>query len=183
MAGKISLVIGGIRSGKSNHAEILAETSGNQVIYLATGKNTDEEMQKRIKVHKQRRPSNWITFEETLMISDTISEFAATSDIPITLLIESLDFWITNRLLDHPNSTYEEHETWLTSHITQLIQTCSQQIANTIIVTSEVGTSLVSEHQLGRWFQDLLGTINQIISASSDTVYYIVAGNVLNLKS
>ena len=52
MAGKISLVIGGIRSGKSNHAELLAETSGNQVIYLATGKNTDEEMQKRIKVHK-----------------------------------------------------------------------------------------------------------------------------------
>ena len=87
MAGKISLVIGGIRSGKSNHAELLAETSGNQVIYLATGKNTDEEMQKRIKVHKQRRPSNWITLEETLMISDTISEFATTSDIPITCLL------------------------------------------------------------------------------------------------
>ena len=183
MVGKIRLVIGGIRSGKSNHAELLAANSGNQVIYLATGKDTDEAMRNRIILHKQRRPSNWITLEEALTIGDAISEFTMNSNNPLTILIDSLDFWITNRLLDHPNATYEEHETWLTDHITQLIITCNQQVAETIIVTSEVGKSLVSEHQLGRWFQDLIGTINQIISASSDTVDSIVAGNVLNLKS
>tara|TARA_A100001037_G_scaffold294298_1_gene311905 strand:+ start:4656 stop:5207 length:552 start_codon:yes stop_codon:yes gene_type:complete len=183
MINNIHLVIGGIRSGKSDHAEHLAISLQHQVLYIATGKNTDPEMEKRIKAHKHRRPENWITLEEPSFISQTVNQHIQESNIPITILIDSIDFWITNRLLDHPDATFEQHQSWLAEQTSMLINTCKEKPVNTIIVTSEVGASLVSEHKMGRWFQDLIGNINQLLSNSSDTVDYVVAGNVLTIKS
>lgn len=183
MVGNIHLVIGGIRSGKSDYSELLAKNNQNQVLYVATGKNTDEHMIERIQKHQQKRPLNWETLEEPSLLSTALLSFFSEKSLPSTILIDSLDFWISNRLIDYPNSTYEQHESWLTSQVNELIKTCQNNCRNTIIVTSEVGASLVSEHAIGRRFQDLLGTINQIVSKASNTVDYVIAGNILNLKS
>jgi len=58
MNGNINFVIGGIRSGKSEYAETLAKSSGASILYLATGKSTDTEMENRIAKHQNNRPKD-----------------------------------------------------------------------------------------------------------------------------
>ncbi len=164
-----TLILGGIRSGKSAFALHLAQDAGVEVAYLATGLAEDEEMRQRIEAHRRLRPAEMKVIEEPLMIG---SRLPAGPDV---VLLESVDGWLANRLsaerdpeLTDPEALFEVCR----EELELLIENASHLVA----VSSEVGLSLVSTNRLGRIFVDCLGTINQWLAARADTVVFVAAG-------
>ncbi|MFQ6029902.1 MAG: bifunctional adenosylcobinamide kinase/adenosylcobinamide-phosphate guanylyltransferase [Dehalococcoidia bacterium] len=176
MVSQLSLVLGGVRSGKSAFAEGLALELAQPTLYLATGQATDTEMAERIRRHRERRPSHWQTLEEPLDPADALSAALAVPHPPGVALLDSLDGWVSNLLLQHESADPDEVESLALGTIDRLLETCNSASAAFFLVSSEVGLSLVPPYPLGRRFQDLLGLVNQRVAAAADRVYLVVAG-------
>jgi adenosylcobinamide kinase/adenosylcobinamide-phosphate guanylyltransferase len=172
----ICLVLGGVRSGKSAFAEGLALELAQPTLYLATGQVTDAEMAERIRRHRQRRPASWHTLEEPLALDQALATALATPPPPPVLLIDSLDTWVSNLLLEREADSPEQVESLAIAMVDRLLQTCATSAAACFLVSSEVGLSLVPPYPLGRRFQDLLGLVNQRVAAAAQRVYLVVAG-------
>ena len=69
---RITLVLGGARSGKSSYAEKLATESGLPVTYIATAQVYDDEFQQRITLHQQSRPAHWKTVETHHRLAESL---------------------------------------------------------------------------------------------------------------
>lgn len=179
----IHLVLGGIRSGKSAWAETIAArmAAGRPVIYLATGVATDAEMADRIRRHQQRRPSDWQTIEAPLNPVAALPDSLA--DTPAVALLDSLDGWASNLLLEHESAPPAELEARVAGAARHFIAVIRERGWDAVIVSSEVGMSPVAASPLGRRFQDLLGTVNQAVAAAADRVTLVTAGIPLPIKS
>ena len=183
----IHLVLGGIRSGKSAWAETIAArmAAGRPVIYLATGVATDAEMADRIQRHQQRRPADWQTIEAPLnpvaALPDSLADSLA--DTPAVALLDSLDGWASNLLLEHENAPPAELEARVAGAARRFIAVIRERGWDAVIVSSEVGMSPVAPSPLGRRFQDLLGTVNQAAAAAADRVTLVTAGIPVPIKS
>lgn len=164
----IELVIGGARSGKSSHAERLARESGLPVRYIATGEARDEEMAARIAHHREHRPPVWRTVEEPLRLADALRREATPNHC---LLVDCLTLWLTNVLLG-------EHD----DEIDRLLEALPALPGRVILVSNEVGWSIVPENALARRFRDEQGRLNQRIAALADRVTLVAAGLPLTLK-
>ncbi len=182
MAAKISLVLGGIRSGKSAFAEELAQRWGDRIIYVATGQPTDNEMAERIRRHRFRRPAQWKTIEEPLAVAEALEHTLKADPKPDGALVDSVDVWVANLLLAHEGEDPATTEELATSGLEQLVETCQAARVPAVLVSSEVGLSPVSPNQLGRRFQDLLGTVNQRTAELVDEAFLVVAGLPVTLK-
>ncbi len=180
--GRATLILGGIRSGKSAYAEKLAGESRSTTLYLATGQPVDAEMEERILRHRQNRPTAWRTLEEPLDLAGPLEIALAAEDAPSVVLVESLDGWVSNLLLHHEDEPAPRTESLALSHIRRLTELMGESQAEFFLVSSEVGLSLVSPNALGRHFQDLLGLVNQAVAAAADTVYLVAAGLPFLLK-
>ena len=180
--GRVTLILGGIRSGKSAFAEKLAGERRSPTLYLATGQPGDSEMEERILRHRQNRPAAWRTLEQPLDLASPLEIALAAEDAPSVVLVESLDGWVSNLLLDHEDEPAPKLEALLLSHIQSLTELMEESRAEFFLVSSEVGLSLVSPNALGRHFQDLLGLVNQAVAAAADTVYLVAAGLPMLLK-
>ena len=176
MSSHLSLVLGGVRSGKSAFAEGLAGQTKGPVLYLATGLAIDEEMEERIRRHKQSRPSHWITIEEPLDLAGRLREASG------SVLIDSLDLWLANMMLEQKDLRADELEKAVLCRLDGLFTVIDKASAAFTLVSSEVGLSLVPMEPLGRRFQDLLGTINQRVAAQADRVFMVVAGIPTQIK-
>ena len=176
MASHLSLVLGGVRSGKSAFAEELAGQDKGPVLYLATGLAVDGEMEERIRRHKESRPSAWKTIEEPLDLSSRLKEVHG------SVLIDSLDLWLANLMMEHKDLSANELEKSVLGHLDGLLVAVDKASAAFTLVSSEVGLSLIPMEQLGRRFQDLLGTINQRVAAQADRVFMVVAGIPSQIK-
>jgi adenosylcobinamide kinase / adenosylcobinamide-phosphate guanylyltransferase len=166
--GTIDLVIGGARSGKSRHAEQLAQDGRQPVIYIATGEARDAEMRERIVHHRLRRPAGWRTVEEPLALAAALAREAA----PHTcLLADCLTLWLSNVML-----AKREDE------IDKLLETLPALPGRVILVSNEVGWGIVPENELARRFRDEQGRLNQRIAALADNVTLVTAGLPLVLK-
>ncbi|MBO54644.1 MAG: bifunctional adenosylcobinamide kinase/adenosylcobinamide-phosphate guanylyltransferase [Dehalococcoidia bacterium] len=183
MARDITLITGGVRSGKSAFAERLIPPDSTEVFYMATGVASDEEMHIRVQRHQARRPSHWVTLEEPMHIVSRLENELSNRDQPNHILLDSLDVWISNLLLYHETLPYLDVEQKILSEIDQLITICKNHTGTITIVSSEVGLSLVSSNKLGRYFQDLLGIANQNIATVADKVYLIISGLPLQIKN
>ncbi|GIS81546.1 MAG: adenosylcobinamide kinase/adenosylcobinamide phosphate guanyltransferase [Dehalococcoidia bacterium] len=183
MPSNITLITGGIRSGKSDFAEQLMPTGNEQVLYIATGTANDNEMDLRIQRHQARRPGHWITLEESLNIVNSLKTELTGENCPKHILLDSLDGWISNVVLTYETLSYIDIEQKVVNEVEQLITICHQSTSAITIVSSEVGLSLVSSNKLGRYFQDLLGIANQRIATAADKVYLIVSGLPVKIKS
>lgn len=186
MAPRLCLVLGGVRSGKSAFAEQLAgtlsvETDG-RVLYLATGLPTDTEMEERIRRHKETRPLHWSTLEEPLELADCLGQAMACAESPGVVLIDSMDFWLTNMLLEYGNQDNQAMETSTLCQLDRILDVIAGTTASFFLVSSEVGLSLVPTSSLGRRFQDLLGLVNQRVAAAADQVFLVVAGIPTQIK-
>ena len=185
--GRATLVLGGIRSGKSAFAEKLAEKlAGEQrspTLYLATGQAVDSEMEERIRRHRQNRPAAWRTLEAPLDLAGPLEKALAAEDAPAVVLVDSIDVWASNFLLKHENDPSSRVEALALSHIQRFTELMGTSKAEFFLVSSEVGLSLVSPNSLGRRFQDILGLVNQSLAAVVDTVYLVAAGLPMLLKS
>lgn len=171
--GKVILVTGPARSGKSEWAETLAMQSGKTTIYVATAKSdpTDAEWISRIQQHRDRRPPEWLTLE----VSQDLVETIATSPSSSCLLIDSLGTWVAN-LLEQDNTSWEKIQRNL---ILNLEQVGDRYV---ILVAEETGWGVVPAYPAGRLFRDRLGHLVRHVGAIAQSVYLVTGGHVLNLS-
>jgi adenosylcobinamide kinase/adenosylcobinamide-phosphate guanylyltransferase len=182
MASQLTLVLGGVRSGKSAFAESLARKAEGPVLYLATGQVTDDEMAERIRRHREARPGHWDTLEEPLDLSVALQPVLHGANPPAVVLLDSLDVWVSNLLLRHEGEPFAVVESVTLESLRRMLDLCRDSTADFIVVSSEVGLSLVPPTTLGRHFQDLLGLANQKVAAAATRVYLVVAGQPLAIK-
>jgi len=170
------LVTGGVRSGKSAHAEALL-ASEPATTYVAAGPQYDDaDWQERIARHRERRPSTWATVE-TSEVAVALAEASG------PVLLDCLGTWLDAivsgaELWEAPVSEVEDY---VAARTTGVVATLRAAVHPVVIVTNEVGLGVVPEHRSGRLFRDLLGTMNQRIASVCDEVHLVVAGRVLRL--
>ena len=182
MAPQLCLVLGGVRSGKSAFAEKLARELDQPTLYVATGLATDFEMEERIRRHRESRPARWTTLEEPLELAARLEEVTAAPNPPDVIVIDSLDAWVSNMLLDCSNQNNSVAEPTVLGAGDRMLNVIERGRAAFVLVSSEVGLSLVPPEPLGRRFQDLLGLVNQQVAAAADSVYLVVAGVPKRIK-
>lgn len=177
--GKLILVTGGARSGKSSFAEKLAKETNKDVTYVATSQALDEEMTLRIEEHKKRRPKNWKTIEEPLNASSVIEKEGKSDRV---ILLDCLALLVANLIFSKGDSTSELIDQAVLNEIKTLAKVSKDVPASVIIVTNEVGMGIVPEYPLGRAYRDTLGKANQILASEADEVYLLVCGIPVNVK-
>jgi len=196
--GRIYFLLGGARSGKSEYSENLASSLSEKVAYIATAEIIDEEMKKRIEIHKSRRPSGWQTFEfkeSNISIDDfnPVMESIINGKNQVILIdcATNLLFRIIYKYrvedLEIIDNVFErkiegEVQEFFELFLSQLIKARDEQNLNIIIVSNEVGLGLVPPYPFGRVFRDLLGLVNKKIASVSDEVYFFVAGLKMQMK-
>lgn len=181
MKGKLILVLGGSRSGKSEFAEKIAADTNKRVAYIATASICDEEMAKRVKLHQERRPGNWVTVEEEIDVPGVLGKYGQ-GDV---LLLDCVTVWITNLLINQ-QSDQKTTSIKIERHILAQAARIAEAVeygADLIVVSSEVGLGLIPEYPLGRIFRDLAGKVNQLLAAKADSVFLLVAGIPMEIKS
>jgi adenosylcobinamide kinase/adenosylcobinamide-phosphate guanylyltransferase len=180
MAGKIILVTGGARSGKSLFAENYAKKVGTKVAYIATAQVFDEEMRYRIELHKKRRPNEWCTFESPFDAEEAMKKAAACAD---TILFDCLTIYTSNMLLqyseqyDHPGR-YEK----IMKKTDLLLESAASSSSTVIFVTNEVGQGIVPENELAREYRDLAGLVNQKVANQANEIYLSVCGIAVDIR-
>lgn len=173
--GKLILILGGARSGKSSFAVAQAKklSSGQSgVVYVATASALDEEMKRRIERHKKRRPASWKTIEERKDISKILAKLGEARIV----IIDCLTILISNLLLSG------EKEIATLKKIKEFFRTLKKRNLTTLIVSNEVGMGIVPENRLGRSFRDIAGQTNQIVAKLADEVYLLEAGIPVKIK-
>ena len=176
MAKQLTLVLGGVRAGKSSYAQKLA-MEGGRVLFVATAEAGDQEMAERIEAHKGNRPASWDTLEEPLNLTTALEPLLNNYD---TVLIDCLTLWVSNLLLRDAAASGLKDIPTLAQELLTLYQ---QGEPSWIIVSNEVGLGVVPPTELGRAYADELGRVNQMVATEADAVYYMVAGLSLNLKA
>lgn len=176
MSKQLTLILGGARAGKSTYAQQLA-ASGQRVLFVATAEAGDEQMEARIRVHRESRPQEWDTLEEPL---DLVGALAGVAHQYDTILLDCLTLWVSNLLLQ--GDLVEEVEVDVPDEAGRLLAAYGQGTASWIVVSNEVGLGVVPPTELGRLYADELGRVNQLVAAAADQVYFMAAGLPLKLK-
>ena len=170
---KITLMIGGCKSGKSRHALELAEKLNSRRIFIATCIPFDEELKERISRHQQERDETWKTVDVPINLPEAISAHDGNNTV---LLVDCLTLWINNLLMASEDQSYVDQ------NVEKLLQSLSRARCPVILVANEVGAGIVPENRLARLFRDAAGSANQRIAAAADQVIYMVAGIPMTIK-
>jgi len=174
------LLLGGARSGKSRKAtEIAGEY--DEVVYLATGVATDEEMEKRIARHREDRPDNWDTIEEPVEIGEALESLAA-EGFSGAVILDCLGFWLSNLFRESDELDDLALEDFVEEKVRSELALAKDGGFELIVVSNEVGMGVIPGSSAGRRFRDGLGRANQIAGQLADRVYLMVAGFPLELK-
>lgn len=160
---KLTLVLGGQRSGKSALAERMAMQDG-KAVYLATAQALDAEMRARIDDHKARRGAGWTTYEEPLELLQTLSQIGHNQG---PVLVDCLSLWVSNLLLERRDAETE---------IERLVSGLEALGGPIIFVSNEVGHGVVPMGELSRQFVDQSGHLHQVIAALANRVVFVTAG-------
>ncbi len=173
-AAGLTLVLGGVRSGKSRFAEAQAASRGGRVLYIATGVVTDGEMAERVAWHRTRRPPGWRTVEAPRDPAAVLAEHARGGFEAV--LLDCLTGFVSNLLLEGL-----DREAILER--ADLLAVAAERFpAPVIVVSNEVGCGVVPAAPLGRAFRDVQGEANQRLAARASRVYLCVAGIPVRIK-
>ena len=167
---RLTLVLGGARSGKSRHAESLVLESGLDPCYLATGRAGDAEMAARIEAHRARRGDRWRLIEEPLELAPALRSTAAAGR---AVLVDCLTLWVTNLLLA---------DRAIERELEGLLEALPALPGPVVLVSGEVGLGIVPTDPLTRAFVDATGALHQRLAALADRVELVAAGLPLRLK-
>ncbi|MCX5669440.1 MAG: bifunctional adenosylcobinamide kinase/adenosylcobinamide-phosphate guanylyltransferase [Candidatus Omnitrophica bacterium] len=172
MVNKITLILGGARSGKSNYALSLAKRY-KKVAFIATCQGKDKEMRQRIKLHRESRPQHWETFEEPRELTKLLGKMDNSFDC---IVIDCLTLLVSNLILvsNSPKQIIDK--------IQDLLLILNEKKARIILVSNEVGLGLVPINKLGREFRDIAGRVNQLVAKNANEVFFTVSGIPLKIK-
>lgn len=177
--GALTLVLGGARSGKSTFAEQLAQREGGDaVLYVATAEAGDEEMARRIQVHRRSRPATWQTMEAPRDVGQAVRNH----DEVAVVLLDCLTLLVSNCMNEAGDPFTAAVTARIQGEIDQLLCAVRDRSAHFIVVSNEVGMGLVPSSPLGRAYRDHLGRANQTLAQAADTVILMVAGLPLFVK-
>lgn len=173
--GRSLFILGGARSGKSRHAQALAEAAAAdqaiRLVYIATAQAFDDEMQDRIARHRADRDGRWRTVEAPIALGEALVR----EDGPdVVMLVDCLTLWISNLLLANEA---------IAARVDDLVETIDRLNGRVILVSNEVGLGIVPDNLLARRFRDAAGLLHQRIAAQVDTVDMVMAGLIQRWKS
>jgi adenosylcobinamide kinase/adenosylcobinamide-phosphate guanylyltransferase len=169
--GKSLFVLGGARSGKSRHAQALAEAAATGLVYIATAQAFDGEMEDRIARHRADRDDRWRTVEAPLALGEALKS----EDGPdVVMLVDCLTLWVSNLLLA---------DEAVAARVDDLVETIARLEGRVILVSNEVGLGIVPDNVLARRFRDAAGLLHQRIAAEVDSVDMVMAGLVQRWKT
>ena len=177
MSKRLTLVLGGVRAGKSSYAQRLASEGGGRVLFVATAEAGDADMATRIQAHRRDRPPDWDTLEEPV---DLVGALSGVSNRYDTVLLDCLTLWVSNLLLR--STDIDSSRTGILTETEWLLDVFRRGSASWVVVSNEVGLGVVPPTRLGRVFADELGRVNQFVAAAADDVYFMAAGLAMPLK-
>ena len=190
----IIYVTGGAKSGKSKFAEdlLLSLNDGKQKnVYLATSVVFDEEMQKKVELHKTRRKDNWITVESYKNFSQSLEEVMNENkkNKKNNMLVDCLTNMISNIIFENEEIDWEKPEKNQLEKCDKNVEKEIQNLCeifknfeNVVIVSNEVGMGLVPAYPLGRYFREIAGKMNQFVAEKADEAYFVVSGISMKIK-
>jgi len=184
--GRVIVITGGARSGKSTYAEHKALEYGGNVMYIATAIPFDDEMQDRVKKHKARRPEEWLTYEAYKDLKKVYNSKASFE----VILLDCITVMVTNLLFDSAGGDFEvltndeinAIEKSIMAEIKEFLGAVGDNSQTVIMVTNELGSGIVPEYKSGRVFRDIAGRVNQFIASCADEVYLTVCGIPMRIK-
>ena len=197
--GKLILILGGARSGKSSYAEAQAkELGGENVLYVATSQTKDEEMQERVEKHRADRPTAWATLEAPRNVVQALRQaqdktLSQERSVDV-ILLDCITFLVANHLMDASapeddpfdelsgDPFDKEIEAGIVAEVEALVDFVRENDTTMLVVSNEVGLGLVPAYELGRAYRDVLGRANQILAAHADEVLFFVAGLPMKVK-
>jgi adenosylcobinamide kinase/adenosylcobinamide-phosphate guanylyltransferase len=196
MTRRLTLILGGARSGKSSYAEKLAAEQSpdptQTALYVATAQAFDAEMAARIAAHQAQRPAHWLTLEAPHKVGQAILATVNSSNNSLkgcrtgwiaVVLIDCITLLANNVIAPLPEPYDEASATAaLMPEIEDLLAAYHEQSAAWIIISNEVGLGIVPPYALGRAYRDALGRANQRLAACADEVFLMVAGLPLKVK-
>lgn len=159
----LTLILGGAASGKSAHAEALVTATGKARVYLATAEAHDAEMAEKLELHRKRRGPDWRTVEAPRDLRPALAAAGADE----VVLLDCATMWLSNLLLAGSD---------LSPAAQDLIDALNNCAAPVVVVSNEVGLSVVPDNALGRRFQTAQGRLNQTLAARADVVINVIAG-------
>ncbi|MGY3439310.1 MULTISPECIES: bifunctional adenosylcobinamide kinase/adenosylcobinamide-phosphate guanylyltransferase [unclassified Marinovum] len=163
------IVTGGARSGKSSFAEGLVLSMPGQPVYIATAEAGDGEMAARIARHQAGRGAKWHTVEAPHDLVAALEQ----SDGGGPRLVDCLTLWLSNLMLAGSDWQAEAD---------RLVAALQRQTAPVVLVTNEVGLSIVPENALARAFRDAAGLLGQQVAAACDEAWLVALGCPMQLK-
>jgi adenosylcobinamide kinase/adenosylcobinamide-phosphate guanylyltransferase len=167
-----TLILGGVRSGKSRHAEELARAAARPVTVIATATAQDEEMAARIEAHRRHRPRDWTVVEEPIRLAAALR---AAADPQGVVIVDCLTLWLTNLLCgDDADALRRE-----SSSLLELLPTIA---GDCVLISNEVGFGIIPESALARRFGDEAGALHQRLATMCDRVVLMIAGLPLAVK-
>jgi adenosylcobinamide kinase/adenosylcobinamide-phosphate guanylyltransferase len=171
---KITLVIGGCRSGKSAWALEQADRIGkDNKVFIATSVPTDAEMQERVDLHQKERGGTWNTIEEPVLVHEVVNRISDTADV---ILVDCLTLWVSNLMLN-PGETGSVEDA-----VDLLIKALEKSACPIFLVSNEVGLGIVPENALARRFRDMAGFVNRRVAQAANRVVMTVAGIAVPIK-
>ncbi|CAG7840880.1 cobinamide kinase [Clostridium novyi B str. ATCC 27606] len=185
--GKIILVTGGARSGKSNYAENIAKDIEGKILYIATSIPFDDEMKHRVKKHKESRPEVWDTYEGYKDLDIVVREKNSLYDGMlldcVTIMTSNFMFdYIGDKIGEADNITLDKVEKKIITNFEKLLNEVNKGNSTMILVTNELGYGIVPENKLARVYRDIIGRINQYIASRASEVYLVVCGIPMKVK-
>jgi histidinol-phosphate aminotransferase len=176
----LALIVGGVRSGKTAHAERLAAGTGAPVRYVATADPSDPEMEARIHAHAARRPATWITTTATDDLAGAVD--AGREDV---VLIDGLGGWIAGVM--HRRGAFDDLERLdeVTAHVRAQATALARRAGDTrmIVVAEQAGEGMLPLDRASRAWLDMLGEATQLIAGAASSVELVVAGRAVALVS
>jgi adenosylcobinamide kinase/adenosylcobinamide-phosphate guanylyltransferase len=169
----VTLVLGGVRSGKSRYAQQLAEQS-RHVVFVATAAISDDEMKMKIERHREERPKEWLTVEEPMELAAVFVQHGRSCEV---MVIDCLTIFAAN-LLEAEGDDIGV----IDRRVAALCEALQSAKCAVVLVSNEVGSGVVPAYPMGRRYRDLLGEINQRVARVADDVVLMVAGLPLALK-
>ena len=170
---KIVLVTGGARSGKSDFAERYAAVLPGRHAYVATALAGDEEMVRRIALHRKRRPASWKTWEVPEHLPDVIDDLCKEADV---VLVDCLTIYFSNYLWDHDGESADVILEGALAELRAIVKAFRRAGVTAVFVTNELGSGIVPMEPLSRLYRDLIGRINQEAAREADEVYVSICG-------